>query len=134
MREKKALAAALAKYAPPDAEKDTDDGVLPPWYPRLLDLLTRHLRRPNVMTDELRYAEWAAEATLAKEQANVVDAFGQAADPFAAKLLATCAGSLSPWPALIPTSEPSPAISLRRAKPRTGGNSPRCPLIEALVY
>ena len=94
LREKKALAAALARYAPPDAEKDTDDGVLPPWYPRLLDLLTRHLRRPNVMTDELRYAEWAVEATLAKEQANVVDAFGQAADPFAAKLLADVCGFL----------------------------------------
>lgn len=46
------------------------------------------------MTDELRYAEWAVEATLAKEQANVVDAFGDAADPYAAKLLADVCGFL----------------------------------------
>lgn len=94
LREKKALAAALARYAPPDAEQDRDDGVLPAWYPRLLDLLARHLRRPNVITDELRYAEWAGEAALSKEPATVVDAFGQTANPLAAKLLADVCGFL----------------------------------------
>lgn len=67
LQEKKHLAAVLQRLAPKGAEASATDGVLPDWYPRLLELLTRHLRHPAVINDELRYAEWVAEAQLAKD-------------------------------------------------------------------
>jgi hypothetical protein len=93
LQEKRELAAALAHYAPVGSAAD-DDGVLPPWYGQLLELLTRHLRRPTFIGDELRYAEWIAEAQLAKEASTVADAFGSSFNPIAAKLLADVCGFL----------------------------------------
>jgi hypothetical protein len=46
------------------------------WYPQLRELLVRHLRRLTVINDEMRYAEWAVEAQLAKESATAAQAFG----------------------------------------------------------
>ena len=93
LQEKRKLAAALAHYAPAGAAPD-DDGVLPSWYGQLLELLTRHLRRPTVIGEELRYAEWVTEAQLAKEPATIADAFGTSFNPLAAKLLADVCGFL----------------------------------------
>jgi len=93
LQEKRKLAAALAHYAPVGSAAD-DDGVLPPWYGQLLELLTRHLRRPTFIGDELRYAEWITEAQLAKEASTVADAFGSSFKPIAAKLLADVCGFL----------------------------------------
>lgn len=93
LQEKRKLAAALARYAPAGAVRD-DDGVLPSWYRQLLELLTRHLRRPTYIGDELRYAEWITEAQLAKETSTLADTFGLMFKPIAAKLLADVCGFL----------------------------------------
>jgi hypothetical protein len=68
--------------------------VLPHWYPQLVDLLLRHLRRPNAVAEEFRYGEWAAEGQLAREAATVADAFVATFNPFAAKLLSDVCGFL----------------------------------------
>jgi hypothetical protein len=94
MQEKQKLAAVLRRLAPKAAASSETDGVLPAWYPQLLELLTRHLRRPAQVNDELRYAEWIAEAQLAKEEATAAQAFGAAFDPVAAKLLSDVCGFL----------------------------------------
>ncbi|MCP2325241.1 hypothetical protein HDA40_003748 [Hamadaea flava] len=94
LQEKRRLAEMLQRLAPKQTVIGGTDGVLPPWYPQLLELLTRHLRRPNSISDELRYAEWAAEAQLAKEPSTAAQAFGDAFDPLAAKLLADVCGFL----------------------------------------
>jgi hypothetical protein len=94
LQEKQRVAGMLARHAPVGVAMNDGDGVLPSWYPALLELLTRHLRRPTVVGDELRYAEWAAEAQLAKESANVAEAFGGSFNPIAAKLLADVCGFL----------------------------------------
>ncbi|MCI4657133.1 hypothetical protein [Cryobacterium zhongshanensis] len=88
--EKRKLAAVLERFAPGDATS----GVLPGWYPQLLELLVRHLRRPDAVIDELRYAEWVAEAQVAKEHASLADAFGSSFDPLPAKLLSDICGFL----------------------------------------
>ena len=94
LQEKKALAKALARLAPEQIPSGGSDGVLPPWFPQLLELLVRHLRRPAVVNDELRYAEWSVEAQLAKEHATAADAFGSLFSPVAAKLLSDVCGFL----------------------------------------
>ena len=94
LQEKQKLAAVLQRLAPKGAVASATGGVLPAWYPQLLELLTRHLRRPSVVNDELRYAEWVAEAQLAKESATVAQTFGTAFDPLAAKLVADVCGFL----------------------------------------
>ncbi|MET8198065.1 hypothetical protein [Micromonospora taraxaci] len=94
LQEKEQLAAVLQRLAPATLHATADDGVLPGWYPQLLDLLIRHLRRPNAINDELRYAEWAVEAQLAKEPTTAAEAFGAAFDPIAAKILADVCGFL----------------------------------------
>lgn len=93
LQEKRKLAAALAHYAPSGAAAD-GNGVLPTWYSQLLELLTRHLRRPTVLGDELRYAEWIGEAQLSKETSTAAEAFSPSFNPFAAKLLADVCGFL----------------------------------------
>ncbi len=94
LQEKQRLAAVLARLAPKGVATNGNDAVLPEWYPQLLELLTRHLRRPTVVNDELRHAEWAAEAQLAKEPATVLQAFGTSFSPVAAKLLSDICGFL----------------------------------------
>jgi hypothetical protein len=94
LQEKRALAAALARLAPKGAAPGGSDGVLPEWFPQLRELLVRHLRRPTVINDELRYAEWAVEAQLAKERATAAEAFGALFSPVAAKLLSDVCGFL----------------------------------------
>jgi hypothetical protein len=102
LQEKRHLAAVLQRLAPKGAEASATDGVLPDWYPRLLELLTRHLRRPAVINDELRYAEWVAEAQLAKDPSTLAQVFGPAFDPLAAKLLADVCGFLVTMAGLDP--------------------------------
>nr|WP_030501028.1 hypothetical protein [Micromonospora purpureochromogenes] len=94
LQEKRRLAEMLHRLAPNQTVIGGSDGVLPPWYSQLLDLVTRHLRRPNSISDELRYAEWAAEAQLAKDPSTAAQAFGKSFDPLAAKLLADVCGFL----------------------------------------
>jgi hypothetical protein len=94
LQEKQKLASLLARLAPKGVPTNGADGVLPQWYPQLLELLTRHLRRPTFLNDELRYAEWAVEAQLAKEPATAAQAFGTVFSPVAAKLLSDVCGFL----------------------------------------
>ena len=94
LQEKRNLAAALAQLAPAGLPADETDGVLPSWYPQLLELLTRHLRRPTVVNDELRYAEWVTAAQTAKVTGTVADVFGAQFDPIAGKLMADICGFL----------------------------------------
>lgn len=94
LQEKRALASMLARLAPDGASSSDSDGALPEWFPQLRELLVRHLRRPTMVSDELRYAEWAVEAQIAKESATVAQAFGDFFSPVAAKLLADICGFL----------------------------------------
>lgn len=94
LREKQQLASALRKFAPPHLTEEAGDGVLPQWYPQLLELLTRQLRRPFLTTTQLRYAEWLSEAQVAKEISSLSEAFSTHYDPLAAKLLADVCGFL----------------------------------------
>jgi hypothetical protein len=94
LQEKRALATMLARLAPQGASPSGSDGALPEWFPQLRELLIRHLRRPSVINDELRYAEWAVEAQIAKENATVAEAFGDSFSPIAAKLLSDVCGFL----------------------------------------
>jgi hypothetical protein len=86
LREKRRLAALLRQLAPKGAE-GTDDGVLPVWYPQLLELVSRHLRQPYALNDELRYAEWLAAAQHAKETITVANAFGDSYQKVPSQLL-----------------------------------------------
>jgi hypothetical protein len=86
LQEKRRLAALLRRLAPEGVE-GTDDGVLPVWYPQLLELVSRHLRQPFALNNELRYAEWLAEAQHAKETMTVANAFGGAYHEVACQLL-----------------------------------------------
>jgi hypothetical protein len=90
--EKRRLATMLSRLAPPSS--GAAEGVLPGWYPLLLELLVRHLRRPNAILAELQYAEWLAEAQVAKDSSSASAAFGQSFDPLPAKLLADICGFL----------------------------------------
>lgn len=94
LQEKQSLAKLLAKFAPGNIDTTSFDGALPSYYSLLLELMQRHFRRPAVTTDELRYAEWAAEAQLAREPSTIADVFGAAFNPVAAKLLADICGFL----------------------------------------
>jgi len=94
LQEKRQLADLPKRFAPDQRALDGPDGVLPRWYPQLVDLLLRHLRRPNAVGDELRYAEWAAEAQLAGEPATVAEVFDATFNPLAAKLLSDVCGFL----------------------------------------
>ncbi len=94
LQEKQQLAAMLQRLAPRAASNAEASGVLPTWYGRLLELLTRHLRRPTTIGDELRNGEWLAEAALHKHPARQADAFGPTFDTVAAKLLTDVCGFL----------------------------------------
>ncbi len=94
--EKQRLAKVLSRLAPAGATSRADaaDGVLPPWYPQLLELLTRHLRRPHSVNAQLRFLEWLSEAQQAKVTTTVDQAFGNNCDDLAAKLAADTCGFL----------------------------------------
>lgn len=94
LQEKRKLAAMLARFAPEGAIPAGGDGTLPHWYPQLRELLVRHLRRPMVMNDELRYAEWGAAAQLARVTVRASEAFMGDFNPIAAKLLVDVCGFL----------------------------------------
>ncbi|MBA3618045.1 MAG: hypothetical protein H0W56_00310 [Acidothermales bacterium] len=94
LQEKEQLAAALNRLAPKQLPAPSGAGMLPAWYSLLLELLTRHLRRPQVANAELRYAEWVAEAQLARVSQPVAAIYGSSFDPVAAKLLADVCGFL----------------------------------------
>jgi hypothetical protein len=87
LREKQELAEMLRVLAPPGVAEKGDTPLLPPWYAQLKDLVIRHLRRPGSINDELRYAEWVAEAQVAKNDRPVAAVFEATFQPISAKLL-----------------------------------------------
>jgi hypothetical protein len=87
LREKRELARVLRQAAgKPDRVDDLE--VLPPYFSLLLDVMQRFMRRPANMANVLRYAEWLAEAQVAKHAQPLSEVFGNAYDDVAAKLLA----------------------------------------------
>lgn len=92
LQEKQALAKVIQKLAP--SSLLGDDGVLPSWYPMLLELLIRHLRRPGSLLQELQIAEWMGAAQISRDRSTAERAFGASLDPVAAKLLNDVAGFL----------------------------------------
>lgn len=92
LQEKQALAKVIQKLAP--STLLGDDGVLPSWYPMLLELLIRHLRRPGSVLQELQIAEWMGAAQVARDKSTAEEAFGTFLDPVAAKLLNDVGGFL----------------------------------------
>lgn len=103
--------------------------------PQLRELLVRHLRRPAIVNDELRYAEWAAEAQLGKEGTTAAEAFGPFFSPVAAKLLSDVCGFLVTVAGLNPDfrvfartvfAQPDPVTDFARSAQgeQTGSESP----------
>lgn len=92
LREKQALAAVLRAAAGKE-QADGDDGVFPPYFAALLELSTRFVRRPTLASTVLRYAEWAAEAQIAKQDRPAAEVF-VLYDDLAGKLLADICGFL----------------------------------------
>jgi hypothetical protein len=116
-QEKQKLAVILSRLASRGAPTSAEDGVLPSWYPSLLELLTRQLRRPRVVADQLRYAEWIAENQLANQPHGVAEAFGPAFSPLAAKLLADVCGFLVTVTKLDPAFRAHARSALAQALP-----------------
>lgn len=119
LQEKQQLATVLRRLAP-EGSPATGSGVLPDWYPQLLELLTRHLRRPHAVNDELRYAEWLSEAQQVKDSTTVAGAFGNGFHPVAAKLLADVAGFLVTIGGLNPDFRTHARTALAQPEPVTG--------------
>lgn len=86
LREKRELAAVLRR-ATGREQASADEGLLPTYFSPLLEVVTRFLRRPQHLTDVLRYSEWASEASIAERAEAVRDVF-PAFDGLAGKLLA----------------------------------------------
>lgn len=93
LREKQHLAKVLRAAAGKE-ETDPNEGVFPPYFLALLELASRFLRRPARASTVLKYAEWAAEAQIARQKASAAEVFGDTFDDLAAKLLADVCGFL----------------------------------------
>jgi hypothetical protein len=87
LRDKERLAATLRHMTGRLPADRPDRDVLPPYYPPMLELVTRYVGKPHKIQPGLRYAEWLAEALIAKERSTVPEAFGSDFDDIAAKLL-----------------------------------------------
>src|SRR5439155_8027025 len=59
----------------------------PPYYPALLELVTRFVRSPRALMSVLRYAEWLTEATAARRAVPPTLAFREQYNVVAGKLL-----------------------------------------------
>ncbi len=89
LRDKKAQLDLLKQLVEPDNADEDLFSYLPDYYPGLLELVTRYLRRPSALTESLRQAEWL---TLAQTERPLVgmpaaEAFGDLYDEIAGKLL-----------------------------------------------
>ncbi len=93
LREKQHLAKVL-RAAAGKSGGESDEGVFPPYFPALLELSTRFLRRPTLALTVLRYGEWAAEAHVAGQVRPAAEVFGECFDDVAAKLLSDVCGFL----------------------------------------
>lgn len=93
LREKQQLAKVLRSAAGKDGG-DPDDGVFPAYFGALLELSSRFLRRPLHIGLALRYAEWAAEAHVARAVRPAAEVFDARYDDLAGKLLADVCGFL----------------------------------------
>jgi hypothetical protein len=85
LREKQHLAQVLARFAGRKGNPEND--VFPPYFPQLLELVTRLGRRSGHLTALLRYAEVAAEGQVARRARPLPDLFPGSLDDIAAKLL-----------------------------------------------
>lgn len=90
LREKQIQADLLKQLTDGQGERGADVfEVLPAYFPGLMEVTSRHLRRPTLMTEILRYAEWLTLAALDCSLRSITlnDAFGDEFNPVAAKLL-----------------------------------------------
>ncbi|WP_371617173.1 hypothetical protein [Streptomyces sp. NBC_00454] len=88
LREKQQLASRMRALV------GEDGGVLPEWYPKLLELTGRLIRNPTLFPAALRYSEWLNYSLTSENPVSVRNAFGHSAHPTAAKLVADVAGFL----------------------------------------
>jgi hypothetical protein len=91
LKEKKQVAQLLQSLRP-DGAKERDH--LPEYYPTLRELVTRLMRRPDHMQNALRQAEAASAFAAARQRVTLSNAFGDAFDEIAAKLVADVCGFL----------------------------------------
>jgi hypothetical protein len=91
LREKRELAALLQAVAPEGAKKRDH---LPEYYPALLELSARLLRRPDEVQHVLRYAELTSALMAAKQSVTIAEVFRDDFRPVAAKLLSDVCGFL----------------------------------------
>jgi hypothetical protein len=91
LREKRELAALLQTVAPEGSKKRDH---LPEYYPALLELSARLLRRPDEVQCALRYAELTSALMAAKQSVTLSQVFREDFRPVAAKLLADVCGFL----------------------------------------
>jgi hypothetical protein len=122
LREKRQAAEILGQNAG-RTQLDVDQVVLPPYYPRLLELVTRMLRRPGVVITVLRYAEWISEALSARVERPLFEAFPSSFHDVSAKRLADVCSFLVEAAGLA-TEFRSDARNLLAPLPRTSRSAP----------
>ncbi|WP_147465157.1 hypothetical protein [Streptomyces sp. 1114.5] len=90
-REKQQLATRMRSLVGDDPSLG---GVLPDWYPGLLELIGRLIRNPSMFAAAMRYSEWMNFSLAIDDPHSIRDAFGNFSQPLAAKLVADVAGFL----------------------------------------
>jgi hypothetical protein len=87
-REKLNQAQLLARLVPKGSRSDLAE-IRPNYFPGLLETLTRHLRRPHLSIEMLRYSEWLSFAAFEKDLRGIPVAavYGSTYEPLAGKLL-----------------------------------------------
>lgn len=91
LRDKQNQADLIRKLTETSSRRDSRVfDVLPGYFAGLLEVVTRHLRRPLTLIPMLRYAEWLSIAPAVKELRGIsaATAFGEEYDKYAGKLLA----------------------------------------------
>lgn len=95
VREKRELSVLLSELQSAGAvPANVDVAPLPSYFPALLELTTRVLRRPNAVVAALRHLEVAAAATIAGSRASLRSPLGDLYDEIAAKQAADVVGFL----------------------------------------
>jgi hypothetical protein len=92
LREKQQMAQILQRAA--GKLEGVDEGVLPSYYPDLLELCHRFLRRPYTIANVLRYLEFLREASVASGADMVARVFGSSYDDLSGKQAADVCGFL----------------------------------------
>lgn len=106
LQEKVQLSALLREATGRRPAMSLSDDVLPPYFDRLSEVVTRFAFRPHLLIHVARYAEFLSEAVVTKPSAGITEtAFGSNYDPVTAKLLREVTSLLVQAAGLAPAFE-----------------------------